>query len=144
MPLVNGEAARRGAASLARNVREREQSLQVTGDPTVVGAIGFGERLLLLTGGHRVTSVGQTVKVDNVAVTTVPGEIVGAHVIGDLIVIVTDAGMTYLRQHDGVWRVLDPAAALLFSALLLKEPLTLMNIVGACLIIGSAMMSEAE
>jgi hypothetical protein len=36
VPLVNGEAARRGAASLARNVREREQSLQVTGDPTVV------------------------------------------------------------------------------------------------------------
>ena len=112
VPLVNGEAARRGAASLARNVRECEQSLQVTGDPTVVGTIGSGERLLLLTGGHRVTSVGQTVKVDNVAVTTVPGEIVGAHVIGDLIVIVTDAGMTYLRQHDGVWRVLDPAAAL--------------------------------
>ena len=47
-------------------------------------------------------------------------------------------------QSIAVLSYIDPAAALLFSALLLKEPLTLMNIVGACLIIGSAMMSEAE
>lgn len=111
VPLVNGEAARRGTAALARNVREREQSLQVTGAPTVMGTIGVDERLLLLTDCHRVTSAGHTVKVDHVAVTSVQGEIVGAHVIGDLIVIVSDTGMTYLRQHDGMWRVLDPAAA---------------------------------
>ena len=37
---------------------------------------------------------------------------------------------------------IDPVSALLFSALLLKEPLSLMNIIGACLIIGSAMVSE--
>ena len=117
VPLVNGEAARRGTAVLAQNVRECEQSLQVTGSPAVVGAIGVGERLLLLADGHRVTGDGNTVKIDDVAVASVQGEIVGAHVIGEVIVIVTDAGMTYLRQHDGAWTVMDPAAAVPLVAL---------------------------
>ena len=37
---------------------------------------------------------------------------------------------------------IDPVAALLFSAALLREPLQPLNIVGAVMIIGSAMVSE--
>ena len=45
-------------------------------------------------------------------------------------------------QSIAVLSYIDPVSALLFSALLLKEPLTVMNIIGACLIIGSALVSE--
>ena len=36
---ANGEAARCGEVALAQNVRERESSLQVTGEPTPCGAM---------------------------------------------------------------------------------------------------------
>jgi len=45
-------------------------------------------------------------------------------------------------QSIAVLSYIDPVSALLFSALLLKEPLTWMHIIGACLIIGSAMITE--
>ena len=47
-------------------------------------------------------------------------------------------------QSIAVLSYIDPVSALLFSALLLREPLSLMNIIGAVLIIGSAMISETE
>ena len=45
-------------------------------------------------------------------------------------------------QSIAMLSYIDPVSALLFSALLLKEPLTWMHIIGACLIIGSAMIGE--
>ena len=45
-------------------------------------------------------------------------------------------------QSIAVLSYIDPVSALLFSALLLKEPLTWMHMIGACLIIGAAMISE--
>ena len=47
-------------------------------------------------------------------------------------------------QSIGVLSYIDPVSALIFSALLLKEPLTWMNVIGACLIIGSAVISEMK
>lgn len=123
---VNGEAAPRGTACRARNVRECEQSLQVTGSPAVAGAVGLDDRLLLLADGHRVTCHGTTIKIDNVAVTTMTGTVVGAHSIGDVIVIVTDTGLTYLRQHEGEWISLDPVGGL--PAVTLSATSTTQNI----------------
>ena len=111
-PLVNGEAAQCGEALLAQNVRESESSLQVTGNPVPCGAIAVGDRLLLLTDGHRVTCRGTTVKIDGAPVVTVEGNIVGAHAVGGLIVVVTTMGLTYLAARDGVWVELDPADAI--------------------------------
>ena len=45
-------------------------------------------------------------------------------------------------QSIAVLSYIDPVSALLFSALLLQEPLSPVNIIGAVLIIGSAMISE--
>ena len=110
--LANGEAARCGTAVLAQNVRERESSLQVTGAPLTVGHIEAGSRLLVIHDDHYVTSNGQDVKIDGERVVTVQSTIVGAHVIGDVIVIVTNGGLVYLGQRDGQWVVLDPQAAI--------------------------------
>ena len=47
-------------------------------------------------------------------------------------------------QTIAVLSYIDPVAALLFSALLLREPVSVLNIIGAVLIIGSAMISEIQ
>ena len=47
-------------------------------------------------------------------------------------------------QTVAILSYIDPVAALLFSAFLLREPLSLLNIVGAVMIIGSAIASETE
>ncbi|MBQ9555663.1 MAG: hypothetical protein IJV05_05505 [Muribaculaceae bacterium] len=112
VPLANGEAAPSGTAALALNLREREQSLQVVGDPVPAGSIAPGERLLLMVDGHRVTCMSRTVKVDGRAITTVASDIVGAQAIGGLVVIACEDGFTYLSVVDGAWTVMDPADAI--------------------------------
>ena len=47
-------------------------------------------------------------------------------------------------QSVAILSYIDPVSALLFSAVLLREPLSLLNIVGAVMIIGSAVVSELE
>ncbi len=49
VPLANDAAAHCGEADLALNVRQSEQSLQVTGNPATVGAIAAGIRNLSTT-----------------------------------------------------------------------------------------------
>ena len=44
-------------------------------------------------------------------------------------------------QTIAVFSYIDPVSALFFSALLLSEPLSLINVIGAVMIIGSAMIS---
>lgn len=111
VPLANGESAHGGEAAEAQNVRQQEQSLQVTGAPAAEGAITAGERLLLMADGHCVTCSGQVMKIDGQVVATIEGAIVNAHVVGGLLVVVGERGMTYLACRDGVWSVLDPADA---------------------------------
>ena len=45
-------------------------------------------------------------------------------------------------QTVAILSYIDPVSALLFSAFLLRERLTVMNVIGAVLIIGSAVISE--
>ena len=47
-------------------------------------------------------------------------------------------------QSVAILSYIDPVAALLFSAFLLREPLSLLNIIGAVMIIGSAIVSELQ
>ena len=111
VPLANGEAAQGGTALLAQNVRERESSLQVTGEPSMAGSIAMGDRLLLLSDGHTVTCRGRVVKIDGAPIATLNSDIVAAHAIGSLIVVVTEAGLIYLSCPADSWIVLDPADA---------------------------------
>ena len=47
-------------------------------------------------------------------------------------------------QTVAILSYIDPVSALLFSAFLLREPVTLLNIIGAVMIIGSAVASELQ
>ncbi len=108
---ANGEASRPGTARQACNVRETEQSLQVTGRPVAIGNIAAGDKLLLVAGDNVVTSHGVEVKINGTRVATVTGTIVGAHNIGNLIAVVTHSGLTVLSQLGGQWSVLDSDGA---------------------------------
>jgi len=106
--LANGEAATAGDACQMQNLREVEDALQVTGVPATVGAVGAGERLLLINDGGVVSCDGDgNIVVDGVTVTVVEGDVVGAYGIGSLLVVVTSAGLVHLTQCDGEWTVLD-------------------------------------
>lgn len=121
VPHVNGEAAQRGEAQSALNVREQESSLQVTGKPSTIGAIAPGERLLLLFDGHRMTVNDSTVKIDGNPVVTIEGTVLAAHAVGELIVVVADSGLTYLSAINGTWDVLnrdDAVPALEFTTVM--------------------------
>ena len=69
-----------------------------------------------------------------------------------LIVGVVHTGIAYVlyfgsfdglkAQSAAILSYIDPVAALLFSALFLREPLSLPGIAGAVMIIGSAVVSE--
>ena len=111
VPLANGEAAQRGDAYRALNMREREEALQVTGRPVVAGAIAAGDRLLTIGGSNIVTCSGRVVRIDGQTVATAGSEIVGAHTIGDMLVVVCRDGLIWLARQGEGWILLDPADA---------------------------------
>ena len=112
VPHANGEAARPGEAKMAQNLREYEDSLQVVGQPSVLGTIGSDERLLTISDGHTVSCNSDgDVLIDGMVATRVSSPVVGAHAIGAMMVIVARDGLVYLLPEDGGWTVLDPADA---------------------------------
>lgn len=111
VPLAHGEAAQRGDAYRALNVRECEEALRVTGSPVAAGAIAAGERLLTISGSNMVTCNGRVVKIDGQSVATAGSEIVGAHTIGELLVVVCRDGLIWLARQGEGWTMLNPADA---------------------------------
>lgn len=71
-----------------------------------------------------------------------------------LIVGIVHTGIAYLlyfgsmaglkAQSIALYSYIDPVSALIFSALLLHEPISFLGIIGAVMIIGSALISEIE
>ncbi len=87
---------------------------------------------LLLTGGFRMEGMGAAVLLLVVGV-----------VHTGLAYVLYFGSMESLRvQTIAILSYIDPVSALLFSALLLREPLSLLNGIGAVLVIGSAVVSE--
>ena len=82
------------------------------------------------------------------------GELSASSVLLLLVLGVVHTGIAYamyfgsmdgLRvQSIAVFSYIDPVSALLLSALLLREPLSALNVLGAVMIIGSALISETQ
>ena len=83
-----------------------------------------------------------------------PGSFTPLTVVLLLVVGIVHTGIAYVLyfgsmdglrvQSVAILSYIDPVSALLFSAILLQEPLSLLNIIGAVMIIGSAVVSELE
>ena len=82
------------------------------------------------------------------------GSFTPAAVILILVVGIVHTGIAYVLyfgsmdglrvQTVAILCYIDPVSALLFSAVLLREPLSLLNLIGAVMIIGSAVVSELQ
>ncbi len=83
-----------------------------------------------------------------------PGSFTPLTVVLLLVVGIVHTGIAYVLyfgsmdglrvQFVAILSYIDPVSALLSSAILLQEPLSLLNIIGAVMIIGSAVVSELE
>ena len=82
------------------------------------------------------------------------GELTAATISLLLVVGIVHTGVAYLlyfgslerlkAQSAAILSYIDPVSALIFSALFLKEPLNAAGIIGAVMIIGSAVISEIQ
>ena len=85
---------------------------------------------------------------------TIGGGVSATTVILLLVVGIVHTGLAYLLyfgsmdglrlQSIAIVSYIDPVSALLFSAIFLKEPLSVLGIIGAVMIIGSAVISETQ
>ena len=91
---------------------------------------------LLLTGGYRMDGAGAGAIILLVVLGIVHTGIAYAMYFGSM------EGLK--MQTIAVFSYIDPVSALLFSALLLREPLSPFGMIGAVLIIGSAIVSELQ
>ena len=89
--LANQEAATAGVADSVLNMRERERSLQVAGNPASCGSIAAGSKILLIhhtTFGERMlTCAGGQVCCDGSQLVQLGGEPAGACAVGDVAVV---------------------------------------------------------
>lgn len=101
------ECAAAGEASSAVNLRECDDALQVVGSPSFIGSIAAGHRLLLIDGDCPITVNGQQVMCQGQVISTLDGELVGAHRIGGLVVITTTNGIVLLHRGDNGYTVMN-------------------------------------
>ncbi len=110
---ANGEAAAAGAAVRTVNLREREQSLQVVGQPATVGAIGAGHTLVLVHEGHYFYLDDDRLYVDvGTLLLTLAGEWVDIKTVGSWIVVVTTTALRVLVARGDTYVEMDASQAL--------------------------------
>ena len=105
------ECAAAGEAATALNVRECDEALRVTGSPLSIGTIPAGQRLLLVDGERYLTLDGQQVMYEGNVLTTLTGDVVGAHRVESLVVIATTGGIVWLRRTANGYVAIDLADA---------------------------------
>ncbi|MBR5640230.1 MAG: hypothetical protein IKW83_10965 [Muribaculaceae bacterium] len=96
--LHNGESAAAGEAAILVNMREREESLEVVGDPQVLSQLMPGDKVLLVDDDRTLVLRGNSVIWGDVVVLEPSGQVVAAHKIGALLVVVTSDGNIVLRR----------------------------------------------
>ena len=119
------ECALEGEAQVAVNVRECDDSLRVVGNPVAVGQIPAGHRLLLVDGDRRITLSGNNVYYGGNLITTLADDLVGAHRVGQIVVITTLGGIVWLRRTDSGYQQVNLEDARPAITLTAKEISTL-------------------
>ena len=110
--LANAECAPQGTAAEAVNVREVEGGLEVVGCPSIAGQIEAGARLLLVDGDRYLCLRGLDVTCNGTVLATLTSAPVGAHLIGNQVVITTGDGTVWLQRTDTSYTAIDPTDAL--------------------------------
>lgn len=105
--LCNGESAVAGSASELTNMREREQALEVVGQPLQVAQLQAGDRVLLVDDDRTLVLRGNNVVWGNATILTSAAAILSAHRVGPLLVVVTAQGNVVLRRTANGYQLLN-------------------------------------
>lgn len=110
--LHNGENAVAGEGAELVNMRERDDALEVVGNPEPIGQLDAGDKVLIVDEDRTLVLRGNSVMWGAATVLSSSGAVVGAHRVGPLLVVVTDEGKVMMRRTATGYEVLDPMDAI--------------------------------
>ncbi len=96
--LHNGESAAPGVAQAVVNMREREQALEVVGEPRQVAQLEAGDRVLLVDDDRTIVLRSGSVVWGQQVIVAAETAVIGAHRVGPLLVVVTAGGNVVLHR----------------------------------------------
>ena len=127
----NGEGAVAGEAAALVNMREREDSLEVVGEPQVISQLTPGDKVLLVDDDRTLVLRGNSVMWGDVVVLQSVGQVIAAHKVGALLVVITSEGNVVLRRTANGYEALDPMAAIPQIHITAVEQATTTSTIGA-------------
>ena len=110
--LHNGESAEPGVAETLINMREREDALEVVGNPQQLDQLTPGDRVLLVDGDRTLIERGGNILYNGNVVFSTTADVITAHMVGVLLVVVTSEGNVLLRRTASGYSQLDVGAAI--------------------------------
>lgn len=110
--LHNGESAEPGMAAELINMREREDALEVVGNPQQVAQLQPGDRVLLVESDRTLLLRNGNVVWNDSVVLSTNATVFCAHKVGTLLVVVTSEGNVVMRRTDSGYESIDIDAAL--------------------------------
>lgn len=129
--LHNGESSVVGEAAALVNMREREDALEVVGEPQHIGQLEPGDKVLLVDDDRTLVLRGNSVIWGNVVVIEPSGQVIAAHKVGALLVVVTGEGNVVLRRTAGGYEALDISTAIPQIHITATEQATMTSPIGA-------------
>ena len=110
--VANGESAKAGTASELINMREREQALEVVGEPQVMAQLMPGDKVLLVDDDRTLVLRGNMLMWQGDVVLAASCAVLAAHRVGRLLVVVTEQGDEVLLRTATGYSKLDVADAI--------------------------------
>ncbi len=108
----NGESAVAGDAAALVNMREREEALEVVGEPQAVSQLTPGDKVLLVDDDRTLVLRDNRVIWGDEVVLEPQGQVFAAHKVGVLLVVVTSNGNMVLHRTATGYLLLDPSTAI--------------------------------
>lgn len=129
--LHNGESAVLGEAATLVNMREREDALEVVGGPQQVGQLEPGDKVLLVDDDRTLVLRNNILMWDDVVILEPSGQVIAAHKVGMLLVVVTSVGNVVLRRTVSGYEPLDPSTAIPQIHITAAEQAAMTSTIGA-------------
>ncbi|MBQ9586090.1 MAG: hypothetical protein IJR20_08875 [Muribaculaceae bacterium] len=127
--LHNGESAEPGVAGTLVNMREREDALEVVGNPETVEQLQPGDKVLLADDERTLVLRGNKVMWNDVVVLDTAATVITAHMVGEFLVVVTSEGNIVLQRTASGYDILNMEDALPQLHLAAVEQETLSTVV---------------
>ena len=108
----NGESAQPGVAAKLTNMREREDALEVVGNPLPTGQLEPGDHVLLVDDDRTLVLRDGNVVWNDVVVLHTSATVISAHKVGAMLVVVTSEGNVVMRRTSTGYSTLNLESAI--------------------------------